>query len=778
MKTALAMGTIACLSMGVSALQATSERQSRITLAARGQARAVIVTQIGATEPELMAARELRDHLTAVTGAAFVITRGLPSSDNPVIIVGQGPIADQRFPGIRWDDLGEEGIVIRTNGNSLLLAGGRPRGTLYAVSRFLQDQIGIRWWTPWATRVPKRASLSVGNLAITERPAFESRDPFWFPAFDAMWAVRNRSNSQHSRITPEMGGKIVYKGFVHTFYPLVPPEQHFEQHPEWYSLINGKRQVQGGQLCTTNPELRAYLVERVRAWLKEAPEARIVSISQNDWAGACQCPNCKAIDDREGSHAGTMVDLLNHIAAKLGPEFPNVAFDTLAYQYTRKAPKSLKPLPNVIIRLCSIECNFAAPLTDPSNASFARDIVDWSRICNRLYVWDYTTNFAHYVMPHPNYFSLGPNVRFFHEHGVKGLFEQGAYQSHGSEMAELRAWVLAQLLWNPRLNDRKLISEFLDGYYGKASARHIRAYLRLMADAAKGFYMGCFTPPNAPYLTYPVLLKAEKLLQAAEDAAGADADLKWRVRQARLPVWYAWLVRWTQLRRECLARGAEWPVPTSRKALADMWLATAIGPGPAGWSRMTHVNEGGLTPEQFAARFKDDPPDPNIQPLPARMKNPSPPVGMSSATGVDVQDHYARLANEWVWAEPRADALASDGLAVYMPGNHHEWAFQIPLDRVPKKARTGRWDVYALIRVDRAKTSGSGIAFTAGVWDAERAADCGTISINVADAAPGYRAYRIGTVESRPGRYIWVAPAANPSVNGIWVDRIWLVRAP
>ncbi|MBM3496513.1 MAG: DUF4838 domain-containing protein, partial [Armatimonadetes bacterium] len=555
---------------------------SRLTLGARGKARAVIVTQMAATQTEILAARELRDHLVAVTGAKFEIMSNAADVEGSAIIVGPGPIASRLFPDVDFGSLGSEELVIKVSGDKLLLAGGRPRGTLYAVMRFLQTRLGVRWWAPWASHIPKKATLTIGDMDMRDRPAFESRDPFWFPAFDATWAIRNGSNSQHSRITPDMGGKIVYKGFVHTFFPLVPPEQHFEQHPEWYSLIRGKRQHQGAQLCTTNPELRAKLVEGVRQWLKETPEARIVSISQNDWAGPCECAECKAIDDREGSHAGTMVALLNHVADALGPEFPDVAFDTLAYQYTRKAPKTIRPRPNVIIRLCSIECNFAAPLTDASNAAFARDIVDWNRICDRLYVWDYTTNFAHYVMPHPNYFSLGPNVRFFHEHGVKGVFEQGAYQSHGSEMSELRAWVLAQLLWNPKLDDRKLISEFLDGYYGRSAARPLREYLRLMSSAAKGFYMGCFTSPNAPYLGYSVLSKAERLMEQAERSVAGDPDLSWRVRQARLPLWYAWLTRWSQLRRECLLAGDEWPVPRSRKALADRWLSVATGSGPAG----------------------------------------------------------------------------------------------------------------------------------------------------------------------------------------------------
>ncbi len=762
--------------LGVVLAMCASAANAAITLAERGRATAVIVSQEGAAAAEQLAARELREHLSEITGALFDV-RSSAEAGETAVIVGPGPMAARLFPDVDLNSFGPEQLIMRVSGNKMLLAGGRPRGTLYAVSRFLQTQLGVRWWAPWATTVPRRKSIRIADLDVTEQPAFESRDPFWFPAFDAMWAVRNRSNSQSSHITPEMGGKIIYTGFVHTFFPLVPPSEHFAQHPEWYSLINGKRQYEGAQLCTTNPELRDFLVQQVRSWLKNAPDARIISISQNDWAGPCTCPACKEIDDREGSHAGTMVTLLNYIADKLGPEFPDVAFDTLAYQYTRKAPRTIRPRPNVIIRLCSIECNFAAPLTDPSNASFAQDIVDWNRICNRLYIWDYTTNFAHYVMPHPNYFSLGPNVRFFKEHGVRGLFEQGAYQSYSSEMSELRAWVLAQLLWDPNLDDRKLIDEFLIGYYGKKAAAPLGRYLALMSSAANGFYMGCFTSPSAPYLNYKTLVAAEALLQKAEDAAAGDPDAVWRVRQARLPVWYAWLVRWSLLRRECLLSGGPWPVPASRKALADQWLTVATGSGPSGWSRMTHVNESGLTPERFVARFAEDPADPEVHKLPRRASRPAPPAGLARTGAVDIQDSYAQLANEGEWAEYRGDPLSSDGLAAYMPSTHHEWAVQFHILNAPKKAQTGTWKVYALVRVDPKAASPRGTAFTAGVWDNGMHASQGSIEIAAADAGKGYRPYLLGTVESRAERVIWIAPAANPALNGIWVDRVWLVPA-
>ncbi len=571
------------------------------SLAADGTARYKVVHASDATAPEVHAARELAQHLEQVTGASFPIlawTNGpLPER---VVFVGQGAAARELCPDVPWKDLGPEEVVLRSAGDRILLSGGRPRGTLYAVSRFLQDYCGVRWWTPWASRIPRTPDLQVPELNVRTAPAFESRDPFWHTAFDEDWAVRNFSNSESARIRPERGGAVRYKGFVHTFYPLVPPARHFEQHPEWYSLIKGKRTHERAQLCTTNPQLREFMVQRVREWLREDPEASIISISQNDWYNPCECDACKAIDDAEGSHAGTMLALVNYIAEKLEPEFPHVAFDTLAYQYTRKPPKTLRPRDNVIIRLCSIECNFREPLDHPSNASFADDIRGWSQICRRLYIWDYTTDFAHYVQPHPNWFVLGPNLRFFHRHNVRGVFEQGAYQSHGSEMAEMRAWVLAQLLWNPYQDDRALIREFVEGYYGPAAAPHILAYFDLMHEASAGFHLSCFSPTDTPFHRFATLAAAERLWAKAEEAT-TDPELRLRIQMARLPLRYVWLSRWDSLREEARTSGAEWPLPDSRKETAEAFAALARGREGAPWTKVTHLNESRRTVDAFVA---------------------------------------------------------------------------------------------------------------------------------------------------------------------------------
>lgn len=578
-----------------------------LKLAEGGRSRFVIIQQVGASAPEQHAVAELALHLNLITGAEFEVQTNATKAPNRAIIVGPGPLAEKWFPEIDLTKFGPEEIEMRTKGDRLLLAGGRPRGTVYAVSRFLQEQCGVRWWTPWATNIPKQATLRIPDLNERRQPAFEYRAPFWFCGFDPLWKVRNCVNSEWSNIPTEWGGCVKYKGHAHTFYPLVPPEKYFAQHPEWYSLIKGKRTHERAQLCLSNPELRDFVVSRVRDWLRESPEASIISVTQNDWYGACECEPCKAIDDAEGSPSGSMITFVNYIAEKIEPEFPQVAVDTFAYQYTRKPPRTVKPHPNVIVRLCSIECNFREPLDAPSNAAFLADLEGWAKICQRLYIWDYTTDFKNYVLPHPNWFVLDQNLRLFQSNHVRGVFEQGAYQGFGGEMAELRAWVLADLLWSPR-QGTAAIHEFLVGYYGEAAAKPIGEYLELMQRESEGFYLACYLRPNAPHLKFKPLAEAERLWTEAEQLVANDPELLARVKLSHLPVRYAFLANWKQLRRECQEQKASWPLSESRKAVAEQFRAVSAGAPGKAWTRVERLSEGGLKVEAFLKQFEVDPP--------------------------------------------------------------------------------------------------------------------------------------------------------------------------
>ncbi len=545
-----------------------------ITLVEDGQARATIVIAAEAPVPEQHAARELAHFLTEVTGAQFQVADGEGSAGARICVGAQA--ARLIEPTFSVAGLGAEGIVIKTVRDDLILAGGRPRGTLYAVYTFLEDHLGCRWWSSTESTIPHKPTITLGDIDVRYVPVFEYREPFWFDAFDGDWAVRNKCNGNSERLDTQRGGKHKYAGFVHTFYSLVPPQEYFESHPEWFSEINGKRTTERAQLCLTNESMRAELVKNLKQRLRENPGATIASVSQNDWHGNCQCATCKAVEEEEGSPAGLMLRFVNAVAAEVEDEFPHVAISTLAYQYTRKPPKHVKPRPNVIVRLCSIECSFSKPLADDRNQAFRDDIIGWSEICDRLYIWDYTTNFRHHILPHPNLRVLGPNVKFFADHNVKGVFEQGAYTTNGAEMAELRAWVLAKLLWDPGRDGQALIDEFIGGYYGPA-APHIKAYLKVTHDAVEpsGDWLGCFSTHTAKFLNFETLSQGMACLQAAERAVQDSPDLRARVQVAQLPVMYAFMMRWGQMFQAAEAAGAEWPMPPSLRGAHERFMEIA-----------------------------------------------------------------------------------------------------------------------------------------------------------------------------------------------------------
>jgi hypothetical protein len=542
------------LAAGVAAITLVTTRgdaaPAKLTLAQAGHTDYTILVSQRASPAERYAAAELQKYLGEMTGADFPLVR-LPVA-GPMILVGRSQGVDQRLPGADWASLGDEGFVIRSVGADLILAGGARRGTLYAVYEFLDRYLGCRWfapagYSPECTVVPRRKTLTVPPLDYRHVPVLEYREPFYLEAFDGDWAARNRMNSATARLEERHGGKVVYQGFVHTFNYLVPPDKYFADHPEYFSLINGQRTAERAQLCLTNPEVVRVATETARAWLRGNPRANIISVSQNDWYGACQCPDCAALAEKEGSEAGPLLHFVNQVADNLKDEFPQVAVDTLAYQYTRKPPKTIRPRPNVIVRLCSIECCFSHPLAEcdlEANQAFCADARAWAAICDRLYVWDYVTLFANYLVPFPNLESLGPNVRFFVDNHVKGIMEQGAYNATCSPFVEMRGYVTARCLWDPNGDARQAREEFMTAFYG-AAAPALNEYLDAQQEKVKreNLHVNIWGRAGAAYLPKEMVEQAEALFDRAEAAVAGDPVRTLRVQKERLSLRYVMLER-------------------------------------------------------------------------------------------------------------------------------------------------------------------------------------------------------------------------------------------
>jgi len=496
------------------------------------------------TPQEAYAAKDLRYHLELVTGKSFdVIPEAEVGRRTPIIVGKCALLEGYAFPVVPVDQ-GLEGIYIGTKGPALALVGNQ-RGVLYATSVFLEDYVGCRWFTPDCSTWPTKGTIKVPRLNRTYIPPLEYRAGDYPVARPGEFALHCRFTGNGRALTEEQGGQKGVHGLAHTFAGLVPPEKYFAEHPEYFSLVNGKRQSGYAQLCLTNPDVLRLVIEGVRRWIKQYPNDTVFSVSQNDTANYCECDRCKAVAEEEGSQSGPMIRFVNAVADDIKDDYPDVAIETLAYQYTRKPPLHVRPRPNVIVCLCSIECCFTHPLgTDPANKSFVDDIRGWSKICKRLWIWDYIINYAHSIMPFPNLYVLKPNINFFEQNGVTGIYEESCYYTKGSELQELRNYIIAKTLWDPSYDTDKAIDEFCAAYYGKA-APDIRAYLNLVQRSAQSnpdMHVRIYSPPSVGYLTPEVLSKSAELFDHAQQAVRDDPVLLHRVEVARLPLLYSQIV--------------------------------------------------------------------------------------------------------------------------------------------------------------------------------------------------------------------------------------------
>jgi len=401
---------------------------------------------------------------------------------------------------------------------------------------FLENELGVRWYTPTVTRVARKQKFVFNRLVHSESPGVRVRNDFYYEAFNPLWAARNKVNGAMN-FREQPGGVESYWA-VHTFYRFMPPEEFYDQHPEYYSLIDGKRVYDHAQLCLTNPDVLRIVTERLKQTMREHPGNLIYSVSQNDWRNPCQCDRCQAIAKREKSEAGPIIWFVNKVAKEIEKEFPDKYVGTLAYQYTRTPPKKINPRHNVVVRLCSIECCFAHDFKScPENISFLRDLQGWAAVSPQLYIWDYVVNFSHYIMPYPNFRVLQANIQTFRDNKAIGIMEQAAYQSRGGEFAELRAYVLAKLLWNPEADVDALIDDFMYGYYGR-SGQYVRQYFDLLHDQlTPRTHIHLGLTPDDKLFSDEFVREAEAIFDKAEVVAD-DEEVRQRVEMARLPVMY------------------------------------------------------------------------------------------------------------------------------------------------------------------------------------------------------------------------------------------------
>ena len=426
-------------------------------------------------------------------------------------------------------DLGEEGFCIEISENRLAIAGGCPRGVLYGVYQLLEDGLGLRFLSHDHIHIPDASGTKIPCGTYTYIPTLSFR---WSACRENSEYPEGATRLRINTVTDEkrLGGRTGQELINHSFHRLLPFDDYGTDHPEYYALVDGKRDTDrhgaGPQLCVTNPDVVEIVAATASKTLDENPQQQNISISQADTLRYCRCDTCEAVNQREKSPMGAQLEFVNAVAARIEGAHPHVKVGTLAYQYTRRAPQTVRPRPNIQIQLCSIECCTLHPIDDQDcekNRAFCRDMDAWGEICNDIWIWNYDTNFSNYTLPFPNLRSIAPNVRYFVGNNAKGAFMQAAHNGLTGELSDLRNYIISRLLWEPGLDGEALCEEFIRLHY-KEAAQPLLDYVEMLHDNAesRGLHPTCFPSVEEVGLDPEITIKIQDYFTRALELAGSD----------------------------------------------------------------------------------------------------------------------------------------------------------------------------------------------------------------------------------------------------------------
>ena len=455
---------------------ASAVQSEKVVLAERGKgAEYRIVVPKDASAAQNYAAEELQKYVEKLTGVKL-----------PVETIGEKLPPKGIF--IRTTDKwGTDGFRLVVKPPHMAIEGDAKHGAIYGVYELLERFGGCAWFSSTTETVPSIERLAVpADLNDVQKPAFVCRDTCWFDAIRNLdFAAKMRLTGPHFRSDEKLGGQVVSfdsKFFsAHSFQHLLPAGEYFKSHPEYFCERNGFRESY--QPCLANPEARRIMKENLLRHIAEKyPKIKYFTVSQNDNGFYCTCPKCKALDDREGTPAASILDFVNEAADAVKEKYPDVIIHTLAYMYSVRAPKTMTARDNVMVVLCSDQCDHSRPMVgnrNNDNRQLVRELGNWQRIAKWIEIWDYNANFVCYMIGHPNLESMQANLSFYRSQGVTHVYHEGAKEGPHMDLAEMRTWLLGKLFWNPDQPLGPLVDEFCRGYFG-AAAPYAKKYVELM----------------------------------------------------------------------------------------------------------------------------------------------------------------------------------------------------------------------------------------------------------------------------------------------------------
>ncbi len=515
-----------------------------VLLVTSGASEHVIVLPEAPSPSQLTAAEELRSHLEACTGVSLEVVQGAPDGEPPMIVLGVGPVAESLGVAPSEKEIGEQGFVLRTVPPHVVIAGSAEAGTLNGVQRFLEDELGVRWYAPGVVHAPTMDDVVIPPRDRLQRPAFFWRHTSyeWPGGDEAFWTRQGDNNGSYDPESAQ-GAKHKVVGSAHSYHHFVHPDEYFDEHPEYFSEIGGVRVRDETQLCLTNPDVLDIVAEKMIQKMSDDPSGHQYRFSQQDYYNYCTCNACSAMNAQYGTTGGTQFWFTNELAKRTAEVHPDKLVATLAYMYTEQPPEGLDMHPNASVWLCHMfpSCDSHPIATCPKDANYKGRAEAWAEQTDHLYIWHYVVDFTHYFNPFPNFRAMAADMQFYRDIGVEGIYLQGmGHGGGGGEFSLLRPWYGMKLLWDPDVDPFALRRDFLQGYYG-AAWEPIESWIETLLDKVtdEDIHMHLYTNPGQGYLTDEIVEAGEALFDEAEALVTENEELMDRVRVARMPLTYA-----------------------------------------------------------------------------------------------------------------------------------------------------------------------------------------------------------------------------------------------
>ncbi len=515
-------------------------------LVADGQSEYYIVSADESDACIQTAVSELQTYLARISGATlpYVTESELPDGAK-AIYVGNTDASEALNKDL--SAVFEDGFWLTSDGESFFILGEDSRGTLYGVYTFLEEYLGVRWFTPTLEVVPENDDVVIDKaLDRLVEPSFAVRRNACVGTSDA-YRAKMKTNVSFYYEAEEFGGAMTFVLWDVTLDRLVP-DALFAEHPEYFALLeDGTRTTD--HVCLSNPEVLAVAVANARKYIDTCTYgADHIHIGQKDNQNYCRCESCLAVYEKYGAVSASTVLFTNAFADALDDDYPNFTFTFYSYLETEKPPKdiSLRCNDNVVPVLCGLhhacrshsltECGAIdeqyTGLDDFMNLYgekeplIAEDFKVWKQLSKRQYIYDYTINFLYSAQFHSNFGTMQETMKYMYDIGITG-YVYNCGDGHSAAFNELRNYLICKLMWDVNADVEYHMTDFMNAYYGEAAAPIIKEILDIQTAqiAATAHSFDFDWHYQSGYYPVHIIVKLDKLWNNALSADVTDEQM-------------------------------------------------------------------------------------------------------------------------------------------------------------------------------------------------------------------------------------------------------------